>query len=179
MMKKNRKRSSAEEEDSVQIRVEPLDELLFDYDEIKVPVVVELWRKEAELLFRSHQMSACCDLKSLDKKRIPAGERVFFDLGLAFKIQRGWVLHIYNRSGLSLVQKIEIPGTPKIIDSNYCGNVFVCLENKRRKKKYTVKKRDRIAQMSIVRDYLIDFKLGRVNRNKTERGEGKLGSTGR
>ena len=104
---------------------------------------------------------------------------VSFDLGLTFKIQRGWVLHIYNRSGLSLVQKIEIPGTPKIIDSDYRGNVFVCLENKRRKKKYTVKKRDRIAQMSIVRDYLIDFKLGQVNRNETERGEGKLGSTGR
>ena len=41
-MKKNRKRSSAEEEDSVQIRVEPLDKLLFDYNEIKVPIVVEL-----------------------------------------------------------------------------------------------------------------------------------------
>ena len=105
-------------------------------------------------------MSACYDWKSLDTKMIPVGEHVFFDLGLTFKIQRGWVLHIYNRSGLSLVQKIEIPGTPKIIDSNYRGNVFMCLENKRRKKKYTVKKRDRIAQMSIVRDYLIDFKLG-------------------
>ena len=33
--------------------------------------------------------------------------------------------------------------------------------------------------MSIVRDYLIDFKLGQVNWNETERGEGKLGSTGR
>ena len=117
MMKKNRKRSSAEEKDSVQIRVEPLDELLFDYNEIKVPVVVELRRKEAELPTRSRQTSACYDLKSLDMKMIPVGERVFFDLGLTFKIQQGWALHIYNRSGLSLVQKIEIPGTPKIIDT--------------------------------------------------------------
>ena len=89
------------------------------------------------------------------------------------------MLHIYNRSSLSLVQKIESSGTPKIIDSDYHGNVFVCLENKRKKKKYTVKKRDRIAQMSIVRDYSNDFKLGRVDPNETERGEGKLGSTSR
>ena len=146
-----------------------MDELLFDYDEIKVPVVVELQRKEVELLTRGCKTSACYDLKSLDTKMIQAGEHVFFDLGLAFKIQREWVLHIYNRSGLSLVQKIEIPGTPKIIDSDYHGNGFVCLENKRKKKKYTVKKRDRIAQMSNVRDYSIDFKLGRVDLNETER----------
>ena len=88
-LKKNRKRSSAEEEDSVQIWVEHLDELLFDYDEIKVPVVVELQREEAELPTRSHQTSACYDLKSLDMKMIPAGEHVFFNFGLAFKIQQG------------------------------------------------------------------------------------------
>ena len=72
-----RKRSGAEEQDSVQIKVAPLDKLLFDYDKIKVPVVVELWRKEAEFPTRSHKMSACYDLKSLDTKTIPAGERVF------------------------------------------------------------------------------------------------------
>lgn len=166
-------------EDAVQIRVEPLNDLQFDYDEIKVPVTVELRRKEAEVPTRSRKTSACYDLKSLDRKTIRPGERIFFDLGLAFKIRRGWMLQIYNRSGLSLVQKIEIPGTPKIIDSDYRGNLFICLENRRKVKSYTVKKRDRIAQMSIVRDYKIDFKVGRVNPAETKRGEGKLGSTGR
>ena len=55
-------------------------------------------------------------------------------------------MEIYNRSGLSTVDKIEIPGPPKEIDTDYRGNIFICLEN-RGEKAYTVKKGDKIAQI--------------------------------
>lgn len=171
--------SRKKEENSFETCVAPLDELQFDHEEVSVPIVVELRRKDAEVPTKSHKTSACYDLKSLDKKTIRPGKRAFFDLGLAFKIKKGWMLHIYNRSGLSLVKKIVIPGTPKIIDSDFRGNVFICLENRAREKKYTVRKKDRIAQMSVVRDYSIDFHIGTVDPAETERGKGKLGSTGR
>ena len=86
-------------------------------------------------------------------------------------------MEIYNRSGLSTVDKIEIPGTPKEI-TDYRGNIFVCLEN-RGQKAYTVKKGDKIAQIGAACSYLIDFIITeKINRHEPSRGTGCFGSTG-
>ena len=73
---------------------------------------------------------ACYDLKSLDYCIIPPKRKAFFNIGLAFKMEKGWTVQIHNRSGLSLIENIVIPGTPKIIDSDYYGNVIICLQNR-------------------------------------------------
>ena len=87
-------------------------------------------------------------------------------------------MEIYNRSGLSTVDKIEIPGTPKEIDADYRGNIFVCLEN-RGEKAYTVKKGDKIVQIGATCSYPIDFIVTeKINRHETSHGTCCFGSTG-
>ena len=49
---------------------------------------------------------ACYDLKSLDNCIIPPKRKAFFDIGLAFKMEKGCTVQIHNRSGLSLIFKI-------------------------------------------------------------------------
>ena len=85
--------------------------------------------------------AACYDLKSLDYRIIRPKRKAFFDIGLAFKMEKGWTVQIHNRSGLSLIENIVIPGTPKIIDSDYCGSVKICLHNRNDQDSYTVKKK--------------------------------------
>ena len=116
--------------------------------------------------------AAYYDLKSLDYHTIPPIRKAFFDIGLTFKMEKGWTIQIRNRSGLSLIENIVIPGTPKIIDSNYRGNVKICLQNRNNKNSYTVKIKDRIAQMCLVHTYSIDFNVGIINPDITHRGEG-------
>ena len=71
--------------------------------------------------------AAYYDLKSLDNRIKPPKRKAFFDIGLAFKMEKGWTVQIHNRSGLSLIKTIVIPGTQKLIDSDYHGNVKICL----------------------------------------------------
>ena len=81
-------------------------------------------------------------------------------------------MEIYNRSGLSTIDKIEIPGTPKEIDTDYRGNIFICLEN-RGEKAYTVEKGDKIAQIGATCSYLIDFIINeKINQHETSQGTG-------
>ena len=75
-------------EDHFQCRVEPLDDIQFDNDE--VPIEVELRRKDVEIPKKSHPGSACYNLKSLDTYHIYPKKQHVFDLGLAFKIKKGY-----------------------------------------------------------------------------------------
>ena len=173
--------STCNREAPFQCKVEPLDDIQFDCDEeIKVPILVELRHEDAEVPKKSHRGSSCYDLKSLETHRLWPKRKHIFDLGLAFKMKKGWKLEIYNRSGLSTVNNIEIPGTPKVIDNDYRGNVFICLKNTGDKGSHTIKKGDRIGQLAVVRSYPIDFiRTKRIDPHETSRGTGCYGSTGR
>ena len=172
------RRSRRSDSTDFAVCVEPLDEIQFDNEEICIPIMVELRRRGVEVPTKKMPGAACYDLKSLDYRIIPPKRKAFFDIGLAFKMEKGWTIQIHNRSGLSLIENIVIPGTPKIIDSDYRGSVKICLQNRNDKESYTVKKKDRIAQMCLVRTYSIDFNVGIINPDETHHGEGGLGSTG-
>ena len=179
--RRRRHRHQETNESQIQIHVEPVDEIQFDHEEeIKVPVKIELRRVGAEIPRKSHSGSSCYDIKSLDEITLRPGDRHIFDLGFGIKMSKGWMMQIFDRSGLSTVNRIEIPGSPKIIDNDYRGNLFVTLENRHKKYTYTVEKGDKIAQMGIFRSYLIEFQPTRkIDRYETSRGSGCLGSTGR
>ena len=88
-------------------------------------------------------------------------------------------MEIFNRSGLSTIDKIETPGTPKVVDTDYRGNIFVCLEN-RGGKTYTVEKGDKIAQIAAACNYLIDFiETEKIDRHEASRDTSCFRSTGR
>ena len=135
------RRSRRSDSTDFAVRVEPLDEIQFDNEEICVPIMVELRRRGAEVPTKKTPGAACYDLKSLDYHIIPPKRKAFFDIGLAFKMEKGWTIQIHNRSGLSLIENIVIPGAPKIIDSDYRGSVKICLQNRNDKESYMVKKR--------------------------------------
>ena len=93
-------------------------------------------------------------------------------------MKKEWKMEIFNRSGLSTVDKIEIQGTPKEIDTDYRGNIFVCLEN-RGENAYTVEKSDKIAQIGAAHSYPIDFIITeKMNHHQTSQGMGCFGNTG-
>ena len=76
-----------------QCKVEPLDDIQFDCDEeIKVPISVELRHKDAKVPKKSHPRSCCYDLKSLEDYCLQLKKCHTFDLGLAFKMKKGWKL---------------------------------------------------------------------------------------
>ena len=164
-----------------QCQVNPLEDIQFDNDEeIKVPILIHLRHPDTEIPEKSHPESSCYDLKSLERYRLRPKSQHVFDLGFAVKIRKGWMLQIYDRSGLSTVHQVVIPGAPKIIDPDYRGPIYVCLKNDHEKHSYWVKKGDRIAQAAVLRNYPIDFvKTKRFNMHETSRGTGTFGSTGR
>ena len=76
-----------------QCRLEPLEDIQFDCDEeIKVPILVKLMHKDAEVPKKSHPGSCCYDLKSLETYRLCPKKKHIFDLGLTFKMKKGWRL---------------------------------------------------------------------------------------
>jgi len=168
-------------DEEFQYQVEPLQDIQFDNDEeIKVPILVHLKHPDAEIPRKSHPGSSCYDLKSLETFRLRPKKRHVFNLGFAIKIRKGWMLQIYDRSGLSTIHKVIIPGAPKIIDPDYRGSIYVCLKNEDKKHSHWVRKGDRIAQAAVLRNYSIDFiETECIEMHETSRGNGAFGSTGR
>lgn len=108
-------------------------------------------------------------LKSLDRKLIPTG--------LHIALPEGYEAQIRPRSGLAIKHGITCLNTPGTIDADYRGDIGVELVNLSRED-YVVQPGERIAQMVINKFEKIEFEL--VDElDKTERGEGGFGHTGK
>lgn len=87
-----------------------------------------------KLPHRATQGSAGYDFYSpLDFKLAP-GEMIKFPTGIRVKIENGWVLMAFPRSGLGFKYKLQLNNTVGIIDSDYFdalneGHIFVKLTN--------------------------------------------------
>lgn len=55
------------------------------------------------------------------------GRPAIFGTGLAFAVPEGWVMKIYSRSGHGFKQGIRLANSVGIIDSDYRGEVKICL----------------------------------------------------
>ena len=99
------RRSRRSDSTDFAVRVEPLDEIQFDNEEICIPIMVVLRRRGAEVPTKKMPGVACYNLKFLDYRFIPPKRKAFFDIGLAFKMEKGWTIQIHNRLGLSLIWK--------------------------------------------------------------------------
>jgi dUTP pyrophosphatase len=97
--------------------------------------------------------------------------------GFAVAIPKGFEIQIRPRSGLAVNHGIGIINSPGTIDADYRGEVKIALINLG-KKKYTVHRGDRIAQMVIKKVY--QARLKEVDQlDKTHRNSGGFGHTGR
>ena len=92
------------------------------------------------------QGDAGADIYSYESKELAPGERYTFKTGIAAEIPIGYVMLIWDRSGLAV--KHGLTSLAGVIDSNFRGEIGVCVLNTS-SEKYTVQKGDRIAQFLI------------------------------
>ena len=96
------------------------------------------------------------------------------DTGVHVEIPKGYVGMVKSKSGLNVKHGLTAEG---VIDCGYTGSIVVKLYN-HTGEAYKFKKGDKIAQLVIMPIITPDLEL--VNSlDKTERGDGGFGSTGR
>jgi len=114
---------------------------------------------------------------SLDEEvTLQPGERKMIPTGISLAIPEGFEGQIRPRSGLAIQRGITILNAPGTIDSDYRGEIKVLLINLG-SEPYTVKNRDRIAQLVISpvsRANLVEVE----ELPSSERQEGGFGHTG-
>lgn len=124
------------------------------------------------------EFSAGADLYALCEESIsiPAGESKLIHTGIAMAIPNGLVGLIFARSGLATKQGLAPANKVGVIDSDYRGEIMVCLYNHSSQTR-VIEHGDRIAQISFVPYYFVDFDVC-DDLDSTIRGEGGFGSTG-
>lgn len=124
--------------------------------------------------------SAAFDIKA--QKDILVGDDLpkNIKLGFATEIPEGYVALIAPRSGLGTQHGFQLRNTIGVIDSDYRGEWNACFKMKIHNHPwmYTIKRGERFLQCLIVPVEQVEFELV-DNLNKTERGEGGHGSTGK
>lgn len=116
---------------------------------------------------------ACLD----EPMTIAAGETVLVPTGLAFQLPEGYAGLVYARSGLATRQGLAPANKVGVIDSDYRGELFVCIFNHSSQPRI-IRHGDRIAQM-ILTPYLTGVFTETDTLSDTQRGNGGFGSTGR
>ena len=120
------------------------------------------------------------DLRSVEDLVIPSKEWQLVRLGFAVSFPQGYEIQVRPRSGLALNHGITILNSPGTVDCDYRGEMKVNLIN-HGPNAFFISKGDRIAQMVVnsIRDKM-NVTFEEVEElDKTARGEGGFGSTGR
>ena len=121
--------------------------------------------------------SAGADLYSAsDDTTILPGQSQLISTQLSFEIPEGYVGLIYARSGLATKRGLAPANKVGVIDSDYRGEVLVCLHN-HSSAPQTVVCGERIAQIVITPYLKCNFTLC-DDLSDTTRGQGGFGSTG-
>lgn len=137
--------------------------------------------KNGELPIRKHETDGGADLCAakfegwgeLCKAIIPPFNKLIVDTQVAMEIPKGYIGDIRPRSGLFFKKGIICAGT---IDSDYRGNIKVCLRNLTNEP-VTIELGERIAQICIIPVELCEFcEVDELS--DTDRGENGFGSTG-
>jgi dUTP pyrophosphatase len=123
--------------------------------------------------------SAAMDLHACMEQAvtIAPGQRATIHTGLAIALpDAGYVALIFARSGLSCKHGLAPANCVGVIDSDYRGELMVCLTNSGQAP-YTVQPGERIAQLAVMP--VVQAQLERCDSlDDTQRGAGGFGSTG-
>lgn len=103
-------------------------------------------------------------------------ERQFFPTGLYIALPTGYEAQIRSRSGLGCKFGVVVAQGVGTIDSDYRGEIKVCLYNSSNESRVIVPG-ERIAQMVIAKYERAEWEEVK-SLDETERGEGGFGSTG-
>ena len=104
-------------------------------------------------------------------------QRHLVGTGLFIELPLGYEAQIRPRSGLAAKHGITVINSPGTIDSDYRGEIKICLVNLSNDP-FTIKDGERIAHMVIACHETAQFVLV-TKLSETERGEGGHGHTGK
>lgn len=105
------------------------------------------------------------------------GDTANIHTGISVELPNGYYGAIAARSGLACKSGLRPANCVGIIDSDYRGELIVCLRNDT-KKPQVIGARERVAQLLLLPYQTMDF-VEVDNLSDTERGEGGFGSTGK
>lgn len=117
-------------------------------------------------------LHACID----EDITLPPLGRALVQTGIAIELPEGYAAFVFARSGLATKYGVCLSNSVGVIDSDYRGEVKVGLINLSNES-YTVRRGDRIAQMSVMRAGQAQIELA-PELSDTSRGAGGFGSTG-
>lgn len=120
------------------------------------------------------------DLRAGESGLLKPMERKLVSTGLYFELPTGYELQIRPRSGLAYKNGITVLNTPGTVDTGYRGEIKVLLINLSNED-FNWEKGERIAQGVVSPRVSTDYgELVEVKEiNKSERGDGGFGSTGK
>jgi len=104
-------------------------------------------------------------------------ERRLIPTGLRIQLPQGYECQIRPRSGLALKHGISLVNTPGTVDADYRGDIGIIVINLSNEP-YTITPGERIAQM-VIKEYVHADWVPVTSLDKTERGEGGFGHTGK
>lgn len=147
------------------------------------PPTVKIWRSpQAKLPYYASADAAGFDLSAhlVGYIEIPPGKRALVPTGLYIEIPQGYEGQVRPRSGLAVKHGITVLNAPGTVDSDYRGEIQVCLIN-HGGDFFRIESGDRIAQMVIipVSRLAIEEVYELDALTHTERGDRGFGSTGR
>ena len=121
----------------------------------------------------AHPDDAGLDLYAAEDKLIAPGEHCLVRSGIAVAIPKGFVGLLWDKSGIA-AKGINVMGG--VLDSNFRGEITFILKNVK-DTAYEVKKNQKITQLLI--QPINQFPIQEVtDLDATDRGQGRLGSTG-
>lgn len=144
---------------------------------MKLKVIID---ENCRMPTRAHSTDAGLDLYSpIDAEVIPRWSgswenSVSIDTGVHIQIPEGYYGKLESKSGLNVKHGLTCTG---VIDSGYTGSIVVKLYNNSNTR-YKINAGDKIAQLIILKCELPELELVHEF-EKTERGDGGFGSTGR
>lgn len=109
--------------------------------------------------------------------RVPPQESLMISTGIAVEIPEGYVGLLFGRSGLGCKLNLRPANCVGVIDSDYRGEIMVCLYNDSQDYRY-IENGTRIAQLVIVPCLLVEMEEVEELED-TDRGVGAFGSTGK
>jgi dUTP pyrophosphatase len=147
-------------------------------------VLFRVVRPAGQIPSRAHRTDAGFDLHATERVWLGngPGSRIrsvgVIGTGVAVAIPEGHVGMVCSRSGLA-AQGVIVANAPGIIDPGYRGELKVILANIGHGDTFTVRAGDRVAQLVIVPAPALEAVTVGEFPERTDRGTGGLGSTGR
>ena len=137
-------------------------------------MTVQLVHENAKLPTRSYPGDAGMDVYTPVDFSISMGGSATISLGWKCQIPDGWVLLVFNKSGIATKRGLDKGA--EVIDSGYRGEVHIHLFNHSNRPAY-FEAGEKIAQLLLMPVWTGQPVEGHVKRN-TRRGAGGFGSSG-